>query len=250
MSEHVLVADDGPIRRITMARPSHKNALSMAMYDAMTAALTEAAGREDLRVVVFTGQGGDFSAGNDLQDFLAQPDGPGEDSPVVRFLRALLSFPKPVVAAVRGVAVGIGTTLLLHCDLAYCAPDARFILPFAQLGLVPEAASSRLLPLAVGHRRAFELLVLGTPASAEEALRDGIVNGVVDDPEAAADRAARGLAALDPGAVAASKALIRQGPEAAGVDAVLSREFEVFGERMRSDAFRAAVERFLARRKG
>jgi len=250
MSEHVRILDEGPIRRIVMARPSHKNALSMAMYTAMATALDGAAEDDALRVVVFEGQGGDFSAGNDLADFLAQEGGPDDDSPVVRFLRSLIGLDKPVVAAVRGVAVGIGTTLLLHCDLAYCAPDAKFILPFAKLGLVPEAASSRLLPLRVGHRRAFELLVLGQPASADEALRDGLVNAVVDDPEAAAAQAAAGLAKLDPGAVAASKRLLRWGPEADGVEAVLAREFQVFGERMQSEAFHKAVQGFLGRRKG
>src|SRR5579859_2852641 len=165
---------------IAMARPQRKNALTLAMYAAMTEAL-EAAGRDDaVRAVLIRGEGGSFTSGNDLGDFMQSPP-TDENSPVLRFLAKLSAFDKPLVAAVEGHAIGIGTTMLLHCDLVYAAPSARFQLPFVNLALVPEAASSFLLPRLAGHVHAAELLFFGEPFDAATARDLGIVNAVADD---------------------------------------------------------------------
>jgi enoyl-CoA hydratase/carnithine racemase len=218
------------------------------MYAGLADALTAAAGDDAVRAVVLSGSGGVFTAGNDLLDFLMEPP-TGADSPVFRFLTAAIGFPKPLIAAVEGPAIGIGTTILLHCDLAYAAPDARFRLPFVDLGLVPEAASSLLLPRLVGHVRAAERLLLGEPFGAEDALRDGLINEIVAD-QPVADRAlerARDLAAKPPEAVRLSKALLRQGT-AAAVETALHAEAAVFVERLQSAEAQAAFMAFLEKR--
>jgi enoyl-CoA hydratase/carnithine racemase len=243
----VRVADPEPgIRVITIDRPERRNALDRATYAGVTAALAAASGDESVGAAVLTGAGGCFTAGNDLADF--QDVDTGGDSPGLTFLRALRACPKPVVAAVEGHAVGIGTTLLLHCDLAYAGHGARFRLPFTALGLSPEGGSSYLLPLVAGAKRAAELLMLGAPFTAEEAAAAGLVNAAV--PEGAAlDCAlakARALAALPRVSVAATKQALRRGQDAS-VARALAEEAEVFHALRRGPAAQAAFAAFLRR---
>lgn len=246
MTQTVRVEDADGIREITLARPARKNALDVAMYEALVAALLGVDEDDTVRAVILRGEGPAFCAGNDLHDFLANPPN-GPSSPVMRFLAVLVHLRTPLIAAVRGPAIGIGTTVLLHCDLAFAAPDARFQLPFARLGLVPEAGSSHLLPRLIGHQRAFARLVLGAPFGAEEALADGLISGIASDPEAAAREAAAQVAALPPEAVRASKALLRTSPDLALADAVAA-EGQVFIERLASPELQQAVAAFFARK--
>jgi enoyl-CoA hydratase/carnithine racemase len=248
MSETIVVSDDGPIRTIAINRPDKKNALTGAMYEAMTAALDEVS--PDLRCVLIKGVPGAFTAGNDLQDFLAAGTaGEGVSRPAVEFLYALVRCRLPLVAAVQGVAVGIGTTMLMHCDHVVAATDARLSTPFVGLGLVPEAASSLIAPRLMGQRRAFSLLVMGRPLDAVAARECGLVNSVVEPAavDAEALKAAREIAALPRDAVAASRALIRGEP-----DEIIERidaELAIFKERLRSAEARQAFEAFLHRKR-
>jgi len=190
MSDHITVTDSDGIRMVRMNRPDKKNALTAAMYSAMAAALEDANGNAAIRCVIIAGVPGAFSAGNDLQEFAqAATSGQGLGSPVIRFLHALARSDRPLIAAVRGLAVGVGTTMLLHCDYVVAAEDARFSTPFVSLGLVPEAASSLLAPRLMGHRRAFELLVMGRPLDAAAAQGCGLVNAVVPPGEVEAEAA-------------------------------------------------------------
>ncbi|MCM0043305.1 MAG: enoyl-CoA hydratase [Burkholderiaceae bacterium] len=166
------------VATLAFSRPEKKNAITAAMYQQAADGLKEADAHDDVRVIVITGDGGCFTAGNDLEDFLQRPP-QGDDSPVAQFMNALRTAPKPVVAAVPGLAIGIGTTLLLHCDLVYAAQGARFAMPFTQLGLCPEFASSVLLPRIAGHQWAAEKLLLGEPFDAAEAEKMGLVNRVL-----------------------------------------------------------------------
>lgn len=254
MSDHVRAERDGAVLRLTLARPEKKNALTRDMYAALADALTGASADEGVRAVVLTGDGGAFTGGNDLADFLMDPpagtdtpEGDGEASPVFAFLHVVSTFPKPLVAAVEGAAVGIGTTVLLHCDLVYVAPSARFRMPFVDLGLVPEAASSLLLPQIAGHVRAAEWLLLGEPFGADEALAAGLVNEIVTDPLVRAIERAQALAAKPPEAVRLSKALLRRPTEAA-VQAAMEEEGARFVERLASPEAQAAFMAFFARR--
>lgn len=234
---------DGAVLTLTIDRPEKKNALTRALYTALAEALDGAAADDAVRAVVVAGSGGAFTAGNDLGDFLEDPP-LTEDAPVFRFLRALAAFPKPLFAAVEGAAVGVGTTMLLHCDLVYAAPSAVFRLPFTDLGLVPEAASSLLLPLVVGPRRAAELLLFGERFSAEDAYRWELINGVVEDPLAHAQDRARVLAAKPPEAVRLTKALLRRAPGGA-VGETMREEGRLFAERLQSPEAQAAFAAFL-----
>ena len=246
MSEHVRIETAEGVLRLTLVRPEKKNALTLDMYEGLTGALAAAASDPAVRVALLHGEGGTFTAGNDLLDFVQHPP-TGEDSPVFRFLRAVTAFPKPLLAAVEGHAVGIGTTVLLHCDLAWAGPSARFRLPFVDLGLVPEAASSLLLPQTVGPKRAAELLLSGAPFSAEEAARMGLVNGVVDDPIGHAREQARALARKPPAALRLSKTLLRR-PHAEAVAATLSEEGRLFAERLASPEAQEAFAAFMEKR--
>lgn len=241
-------AADG-VLHLRMQRPERKNALTFAMYEALTEGLTRAAGDAAIRVVTIAGTGGVFSSGNDLQDFMKQPRA-DEDSPVFRFLRALVALDKPLVAAVEGPAVGIGTTMLLHCDLVYAADSARFQLPFTQLALVPEAASSFLLPRMLGHQRAAELLLLGEPFDAARALELGIVNAVLpaDALHAHVEERVQRLVALPAAALRATKRLLRA-PRADDVIAHMQAEGEIFRERLGSPEFREAATAFMEKRR-
>jgi enoyl-CoA hydratase/carnithine racemase len=232
---------------ISIVRPEKKNALTTAMYADLGGALDAAREDEEIRAVVLAGGPGMFTAGNDLMDFLQQPPA-SDESPVFRFLVALVDFPKPVVAAVDGVAIGIGTTLLLHCDIIVATARTRFALPFTKLALVPEAASSLLLPLAVGYHRAAEWLLLGEPFSGEDAHRAGLVNRLVE-PEALESTAlavADALAALPPEAVQLSKRLIRE-PLRDQTLSIMRREAAVFLERLKSREAKRAFAAFLSK---
>src|SRR5690606_16632395 len=210
MTELVRAETRGRILHLELNRPDKKNALTVEMYEALVDQLQGADRDAQVRVVLITGAGDAFSAGNDLRDFLERPP-TDESSPVHRFLQSLIDLEIPVVAAVQGVAVGIGTTLLLHCDLVYAARNARVHLPFTSLGLVPEAGSSLLLPQRIGYARAAEMLLLGEPLAAEDALTFGFVSAVFDDEvlqREALSRAER-LAGLPPESVRTTKALMR-----------------------------------------
>jgi len=250
MSEHVIVTDDGGIRTIRINRPDKKNALTLAMYEAMIKALDGANADDGVRCVLIAGVPGAFSAGNDLSDFLAAATGDGGlNRAALRFLPALVNCHKPMVAAVSGVAVGIGTTMLLHCDFVVAGTDAFFSTPFVGLGLIPEAGSTLVAPRLMGHRRAFEFLVMGHPLNATHALEFGIANLVVDpqDVDGEALKAAREIAALPAGAVAAARALMRGKPEE--VQSHIDQESRIFSERLRSPEAKAAFEAFFARKR-
>jgi len=247
MSGHILTDVAGGILRIQIDRPDKKNALTVAMYAEMAAALDRAASEPEIRVVLIHGHPQVFTSGNDLADFMSPPPA-GEDRPVLRFLRAISNAPKPIVAAVTGPAVGVGTTMLLHCDLVYAGEGARFQLPFVNLGLVPEAGSSLLLPATLGYQRAAELLLLGEPFPAVKAHAYGIVTEVVADNEAvnAATSAAQQLAAKAPAALRLTKMLMKRGTAAAVTQQMLE-EGEHFARQLRSpeavEAFRAFSEK-------
>ncbi|MGC8484071.1 MAG: enoyl-CoA hydratase-related protein [Candidatus Baltobacteraceae bacterium] len=238
------------VMTIRFDRQEKKNAMTAAMYAAAAEAIERAATDDDVRTLLFLGRE-DFSAGNDIADFLAAGamQAAIEDLPVVRFLRALVACEKPVIAGVNGVAVGIGTTLLLHCDGVVAGASARFALPFVPLGLVPEAGSSMLLPQVVGRNRASWLLLSGERFGAEEARAMGLIAEVVSDGEveARARAMAAQLAALPPNAMRTTKRLIR-GVDADALAAAMDAEFAAFAEAMRSEEARTAFMRFLSRR--
>lgn len=246
---HVVVETQDRVTRIELRRPEKKNALNPEMYAAMAQALAAAAADAQVRAVLIHGQANCFTSGNDVQDFLAPTRGPAA-SPAAGFLRAISTAQKPLVAAVGGPAVGIGTTLLLHCDLVYAAPNARLQMPFVPLGLLPEAASSLLLPAMAGYRRAAEMLLLGGPFGADKALAAGIVTEIVPEGELLerGRQAALALAALPPASVRMTKALMKRGL-APAVQERMSEELGLFGERLRSPEAREALSAFLEKRK-
>lgn len=235
---------------VRIHRPDKKNALTLAMYAALTAALEQAARDPAIGVVVLTGDGDSFTSGNDISDFLAAPPA-GDDSPVFRFLATLRQFEKPLIAAVNGMAVGIGVTLLLHCDLVYAWAGATLLLPFANLGLCPEAGSSLLLPKLIGYPRAAELLLLGEPFSAERALEWGLINGIGADAEATLELAlakARRLAGQPAAAVRLTKALLKR-TETDALRETIALESRHFMELLRSPDALAALRAFAGRRR-
>jgi len=241
------------VATIEIARPEKKNALTIAMYQAMAEALEAAAADPAVRAVLISGQPGIFTSGNDIEDFMQRPPGQGgsnaADSPVFRFMRALLGCDKPVVAAVTGAAIGIGTTMLLHCDFVYVSDEARLAMPFVSLGLVPEFASSVVVPQLMGNRRAAEKLLLGDPFTGEQAVECGIANRVLPASEVVnhARRVAERFNTLAPGAVRDSKKLIRE-PQREAVKAAISREAEIFGARLRSPEAMEAFQAFFQKR--
>jgi enoyl-CoA hydratase/carnithine racemase len=250
MTELVVVTDDGPVRTVRMNRLEKKNALTMAMYDAMADAIESAVQNPALRCLLIAGSPIGFCAGNDIGDFLKMATTSGAlGQPILRFLYALVRCETPLVAAVRGNAVGIGTTLLMHCDHVVAASDARFSTPFVGLGLVPEAASSLIAPRLMGQAHAFSLLVMGRPLSADEAKAAGLVNTVVapEAVEAEAMQAAREIAALPPQGVLASRRLLRGKPD--DIVARIDEEAELFKTRLQSAEARAAFEAFLTRKR-
>ncbi|MEZ4635522.1 MAG: enoyl-CoA hydratase [Caldilineaceae bacterium] len=229
-------------------RVDKKNALTAEMYDALTAALDQAIDDPGVHVVLITGGESCFTAGNDIGDFIANPP-VDANSPVMRFLRTLTAFPKPLVAAVNGVAVGIGTTMLLHCDLVYAGEGALFLLPFVDLGLVAEGASSFLLPRLVGQRKAAELLLLAERFDAAAALEMGLVNRVLPPAEVEpfALAQAQKLAAKAPSAVQLTKALMKR-PLQDAIDEAIAVEAHHFGAQLRSPEAQAALRAFVERK--
>ena len=241
----ISVEDRDGVRHVVLDRPDKKNALTVAMYAALADAVTSAAA-DDVGALLIRARGDTFTGGNDLRDFLDQPPH-GDDAPVFRFLTGLATTDVPVVAAVRGAAVGIGTTLLLHCDIVYAAPTAKFKLPFVDLGLVPEAASSVLLPRRIGRARAGAALYLGEAINAGQAFADGIVTKVVPDEEldAVAELAARMIALKPRAAVRATKRLLTYDRDV--VLAAIARETVAFRERLASAEARSAMSSFFER---
>jgi enoyl-CoA hydratase/carnithine racemase len=237
------------VATIEIARPEKKNAITVAMYQAMADALIAAKADAAVRAVLLTGQPGIFTSGNDLEDFMQQPRG-DMNSPVFQFMRALIECDKPVVAAVTGAAIGIGTTMLLHCDLVYVADDARLAMPFVSLGLVPEFASSLVVPQLMGHRRAAEKLLLGDPFTGEQAVECGIANAVLPAGEVAAHarRMAERFNALPPGAVREAKALMRR-PLMEQTLQTIGVEAQAFGARLKSPEAREAFQAFFEKRR-
>ena len=246
--DRIITTTESRVRTVVINRPEKKNALTSAMYDQLSDELERATGDSAVRVVVITGVDNVFTAGNDLADF-QDGENVGEDFAAFRFLKTLARFPKPLVAAVNGLAVGIGTTMLLHCDLVYASSEAVFSVPFIRLGVTPEGGSSLLLPRSAGLRRATEMLMLGEPFSAEIALEAGLVNEILGPEELAARAAERAalLAAQPPAAVRHAKELIRGEYRDRLLDA-LDREGEIFRERLASPEAKEAFAAFFEKR--
>jgi enoyl-CoA hydratase/carnithine racemase len=249
MSNEIQIGRDNGVLTITINRPERKNALTPPMYQAMVDALKEAHEDASVRAVLFRGHAAVFTAGNDIEDFLKTPP-TGGDSPVMRFLDAIASATKPLVAAVAGPAIGVGTTLLLHCDMVYAADTARFAMPFAQLGLCPEAGSSLLLPRIAGYQGAAEKLLLGETFDAVEAHRMGFVNRVLPAAELDAFVAAQmaKLAALPAASLRVTKALMKQAGEQE-IKARMNEEGDHFREMLIAPEAREAFTAFLQKRK-
>jgi enoyl-CoA hydratase/carnithine racemase len=245
----ILIHNDQGVCTITLNRVDKKNSITAAMYQSMADALATAQNDATTRVVVFQGHETIFSAGNDIADFLNNPPAT-LDSPVFRFLHGIASFPKPIIAAVSGPAVGIGTTMLLHCDLVYAGDNAAFSMPFVNLGLCPEAASSLLVPQMMGYHRAAEALLLGEPFMAEAALEVGLVNRVVPPTEANnyAQSAARKLAAKPISSLIETKRLMKK-HQSPLVTQVMAEEGASFGRMLREPAAREAFGAFMEKRK-
>jgi enoyl-CoA hydratase/carnithine racemase len=246
---HIVTENNDGILRIEINRPDKKNALTSAMYQAMADAIKTAEADAKVRVLLIHGKADLFTAGNDLQDFLDNP--PRDDNrPVFQFLYGISQAQKPIVAAVAGAAVGIGTTMLLHCDLVYAAPNTRLQLPFVNLGLVPEAASSLLLPALVGYQRAAELLLLGEPFTAQNAKEIGLVTEVVPEDQLfdTAMAQAKKLAGKPAASLRLTKRLMKQGQMAAVMQQI-RLESDHFGERLASPEAKEAFSAFLEKRK-
>ena len=245
----IKTATHNGVATIEIARPQKKNALTTEMYAAMAAALRAADADAAVRAVLIAGQPGVFTSGNDIDDFMNRPPATS-DAPVFDFMRALVACSKPVVAAVTGAAIGIGTTMLLHCDLVYVSDEARLAMPFASLGLVPEFAASLIVPALVGHAKAAEKLLLGDPFTAEEAVEMRIANAVLPAGEVVrhARRMAERFNGLPPGAVRDTKRLMRRATQAAVLDAI-DAEALVFRERLSSPEASEAFGAFFQKRK-
>ncbi|NBX55641.1 MAG: enoyl-CoA hydratase [Betaproteobacteria bacterium] len=244
----LLTHSDAGITTLTINRVEKKNSLTAAMYASLAMGLAQAAQDPAQRVVVIQGHETVFSAGNDLADFLHQPP-TGTDAPVFHFLQGIATFPKPVIAAVCGPAVGVGTTLLLHCDLVYAGDNAAFSMPFVNLGLCPEAASSLLVPRLMGHQRACEALLMGEPFMAEAALEVGLVNRVLPPTEVNAftQQQARKLAAKPLKSLIETKRMLKSA-HTAGVLARMQEEGEVFRRMLAEPAAQEAFGAFMEKR--
>ena len=244
----ILTERSGSILRITLNRPAKKNAMTSSMYLNMAEILNDATKDDEVRVVLWDGAGDSFSAGNDLEDFLKHPPGPGA-SPQALLADALLNFDKPLIAVVKGVAIGGGTTLLTHCDFVIAGESAKFQLPFINLGLVPEFGSTWSLPARSGYIRAAELILLGQPFDAKVAAEIGLVTRVVPDEKllATATETAEKLAAKPPGALQASKRLLKRS-QREQVAVAIKEENEEFAARVRSAEAKEAFTAFLEKR--
>jgi enoyl-CoA hydratase/carnithine racemase len=253
MTEHLIVTEDKGARILTMRRPEKKNAITHGMYRAMSEAIDTAQNNPNVRCFIITGGSGVFTAGNDIEDFLEHGSANIDVSRAtnaVKFLYSLAHNTKPIIAAVDGVAVGIGTTMLFHCDYVLASKTARFSAPFINLGLVPEAASTLLMPRSIGHQRAFAMLVMGRSMDADEAREAGFVNEVVapGQTEWEARKVAREICALPADAVAITRRLVKLPPE--DMTRRIDQEAHLFAERMRSKEAVTAFNAFMARKKG
>jgi enoyl-CoA hydratase/carnithine racemase len=249
MNEQIAYQSADGVAQIRIDRPDKKNALTVALYTGLVDSFKRAESDPAVRVLLLCGSDACFTAGNDLQDFMNAP-ARNDSSPTIRFIKQLPATRKPLVAAVAGPAVGIGTTMLLHCDLVYADPDAWFQLPFVNLGLCPEAASSYLLPLVVGFPRAAELLLLGNPFSATLALEMGLINGITPAGEviATAMIKARELAERPAASLVLTKALLKRA-HARLIEETMNEELARFGERLTSPEAAEAFKAFFERRK-
>ena len=236
------------VATIEIARPEKKNAITQAMYRAMADALDAAVADDAVRAVLITGQPGIFTSGNDIDDFMKRP-ADGTESPAFVFMRALMGFDKPVVAAVTGAAIGIGTTMLLHCDFVYVSDESRLAMPFVSLGLVPEFGSSLIVPQLLGNVRAAEKLLLGDPFTAADAVEAGIANAVLPAGEVVshARRIAERFNALPPGAVRETKRLLRR-PRQEALMSTIQVEGGLFAQRLRSAEAQEAFSAFFQKR--
>jgi enoyl-CoA hydratase/carnithine racemase len=250
MSKDILVDAERGVMTLTFNRLERKNSITSAMYSALADALDSASADAAVRVVVIQGHETIFSAGNDIGDFLNKPPAQAGDAPVFRFLRGVAAFPKPLIAAVCGPAVGVGTTLLFHCDLVYAGDNAAFSMPFVNLGLCPEAASSLLVPQMLGYHRAAEALLLGEPFMAEAALEVGLVNRVVPPTEAnnVAQAAAQKLAAKPLSALVETKRLMKKGHQALVLQQ-MADEGQSFSRMLGEPAAKEAFGAFMEKRK-
>ena len=248
MPDHVIVTDEESTRIIRLRRPEKKNALTQGMYDAMRDAIDTAQNNPAIRCLMVTGGSGVFTAGNDLEDFQRAASGEPRSNSAVKFMYSLVQNTKPLIAAVDGIAIGIGTTMMFHCDYVIASTTASFSTPFIHLGLVPEGASSLLAPTTMGHPRAFAMLLMGRPVSAEQAAQAGFVNAVVPpghvDVEAL--KVARDICALPAEALATSRKLLRPPPEQ--LLRRIDQESHLFAERLASPEAVAAFAAFFARK--
>lgn len=247
MTGHIATTDQGDIRIVAMRRPEKKNALTQAMYLSMAEVIATASNDSTIRCILVVGEPGSFSAGNDLEDFLQAVETGAGARAALTFLHALARCDKPLVAAVDGIAVGIGTTMLFHCDHVVASPASRFSTPFTQLGLVPEGGSSLLAPRALGMKRAFDLLVMGRPIDADTALACGLISAIAENADTAAMSTAREIAGLPPEAVKLSRQLLRGSPDE--IVKRIDEEAVLFAKRMGSAEALAAFKAFLSRKK-
>ncbi len=245
MSE-ILATQSGSILTLSFDRPAKMNALTRAMYAGLAKGLNDAAGDFGIRTVILTSEGNHFTAGNDIVDFMDNPP-TSDSSEVAQFLAALLNFPKPLIAAVKGNAVGVGTTMLLHCDVVVASPSANFSMPFASLGLVPEAGSSFLFPALVGYQRAAKIFFTGESFGADAALEMGLIAEIDSDALAGATKIAQHIAEQPPQAIINTKALLKARNHES-VAAVMKAEFEIFAMALQSDEAMEAFMKFMAKK--
>ncbi len=247
--DEIVTERAGSILRIQLNRPKKRNAMTSGMYVTLSDVLKNAAKDEFTRAVLWHGAGDSFCAGNDIEDFLKNPPGPGE-SPQAQLMKALIEFDKPLIAAVQGAAIGGGTTMLLHCDFVYAGESAKFQMPFIDLAVVPEFGSSSIVPARIGHLRAAELILLASPYDARRAAELGLVTQVVPDQDllAMATATAQKLAAKSASALQASKRLMKQ-PFRQQIKAAMKAENEEFSAQVRSEDAKEALTAFLEKRK-
>jgi enoyl-CoA hydratase/carnithine racemase len=245
MSE-ILRKQEGNILVLSFNRPAKMNALTRSMYAGLATGLNEAAGDFGIRAVILTSEDQHFTAGNDISDFMNNPP-TSESSEVSQFLESLLNFPKPLIAAVKGNAVGVGTTMLLHCDVVVASPSAKFSMPFASLGLVPEAGSSFLFPQLVGYQRAARIFMTGESFDAPSAVEMGLVTSIENDPVNEAMKIAQQIAEQPPQAIIHTKALLKAKSHDA-VAAVMKAEFEIFAMSLQSEEAMEAFMKFMSKK--
>jgi enoyl-CoA hydratase/carnithine racemase len=245
MSE-ILRKQEGNILVLSFNRPAKMNALTRSMYAGLATGLNEAAGDFGIRAVILTSEDQHFTAGNDISDFMNNPP-TSESSEVSQFLESLLNFPKPLIAAVKGNAVGVGTTMLLHCDVVVASPSAKFSMPFASLGLVPEAGSSFLFPQLVGYQRAARIFMTGESFDAPSAVEMGLVTSIENDPVNEAMKIAQQIAEQPPQAIINTKALLKARSHDA-VAAVMKAEFEIFAMALQSEEAMEAFMKFMSKK--